>query len=691
MHPDIRWKIETDNFGNLSDPKKCHIFQTSGLYDVYCKSCEMTGGIEVHSDALSIPVRVWMRPTVDNTPPQSAINNGLVSWRDGKYCGIKGEPVYLMATGTKGSAEPEEEITKFLWDFDNNWNTVEVEQPAGERVSHIWDSSNLNGSIRCKAVTNYGVKSDEKVFDLKIYDVLKVDTQGPYTGKPNKAVDLDCSVNQTAYPGANFEYQWRVSTETTFTLKGVAQEKGTYVDETQATGTAILKNSATELSDTYTLKNDATEETGYIQLTPNINGKNGQMEYAGLHLGNNWAVEGEFWSGGGNGADAFYIYAYANETPLSEYDNKGQYSINYDEYQDEIQLMYGTQTLATLTQTNFDNSSWRQFKVECNSGVFKIYLDGQLKLEYDDSANYATRTTNNLFGFGARTGGATNYHRVRNMKWSCGTATDTDSNGKTQYTWTKDGEYRIEAEAIVTTAEGLVLIDIADTRATIQAGKPTAMPGGPYRGGIKGGNYSPIQFEGNHPDFVESSEVGKIVEWEWTLGNEQIGTIWNPTHHFEKAGQYEVSLKVKSEYGKWSYPQTADVKVIDGKIAGYVRAADLRTPVGSVTLTLTSSHVDKDVLAKIATEDSRLTTTGDGGLQTLTDNKGYYEFAHIPMDNYHIWSIQHRVSTRNEGQRRAYLGTNRLYRSTKHRADPLLGRINKGRFRYHHPLHKKEG
>lgn len=150
-------------------------------------------------------------------------------------------------------------------------------------------------------------------------------------------------------------------------------------------------------ADTGSLKNDATDMTDYIQLTPNLNGKKGQVEYSNLHLASKWSVEGEFWSGWGSGADAFYIYAFANQTPISEDDNKGQYSINYDEYQDQIQLKYNGNTLGAVSQTLIDNDQWRQFKVECNNGFFKIYLDGSFKMQYDDSANYANRTTNNLF------------------------------------------------------------------------------------------------------------------------------------------------------------------------------------------------------------------------------------------------------------------------------------------------------
>ena len=222
-------------------------------------------------------------------------------------------------------------------------------------------------------------------------------------------------------------------------------------------------------------------------------------------------------------------------------------------------------------------------------------------------------------------------------QWYVGTTSvETDGNGKAEYFWTAEGNYSLKCVATVTTSEGLVLSGSAFTNVAIEAGKPTAMPGGHYRGGIHGGNYSPIQFAGNHPDFVEDEQIGKITVWEWTFPNGS-ATIYNPTCKFTQAGKYTISLKVKSRYGKWSVPKTAEVNVIDGKIAGYVRAADLRTPVKEVRLTLSSSHVDSNVLAQIAADsDWKLNTTGDGGLWTLTDDNGYYEFAHIPLGSYRI-------------------------------------------------------
>ena len=441
------WKKDNQPaFEDSPDRKRYYTFDQSGEPMIYCKTYEMANGKRVESGTLSIPVRVWIRPTVNNNPPQSAIDSAIVSWYDSKYVGIKGEPVYLCGTGTKGSDDLSENITKYLWDFNNDWQTIELEQSAGQVVSHIWNSSNLSGSIRCKAVTNYGVKSDEKVFNLKIYDTPALDAKGPYTGKPTKAVELACSMNQTAYPGATFEYQWRIGgIETAYNLKGSATQKTDYIEETPITAEMTLKGSDTQ-------------ETGYIKLTTNQQDKNGQVEYTNLSLGENWSVSGEFWTGGGNGADAFYIYAFATATPQSEDSNQGQYSINYDEYHDQIQLKYAGNTLKAVTQSSIDNSTWHQFKVICTKGKFQIYLDNVLKLEYDDSANYSNRATNNLFGFGARTGGSTNEHSVKNMQWNKRTLymadyieltpNESNKNGQVEYAdlqlsdkWSVSGEF----------------------------------------------------------------------------------------------------------------------------------------------------------------------------------------------------------------------------------------------------------
>ena len=216
---------------------------------------------------------------------------------------------------------------------------------------------------------------------------------------------------------------------------------------------------------------------------------------------------------------------------------------------------------------------------------------------------------------------------------------ETDGDGRAEYTWQDSGRYEAEFKAVVTTAEGLKLEDSATDSIIVEAGVPESRPGGPYRGGIAGGNYSPVQFSGNHPDEVQSDDVGKMVDWRWRFTEAEGDTargVSNPTHAFEQAGEYEIGLKVQSEYGKWSEETTARVRVIDGTLSGQVRAADLRTSVPEVRLILRSSHVDRDVLARISSADSSLNTTGDGGIRTATDSTGRYAFEHLPMGSYRI-------------------------------------------------------
>gem|GEM_PF-4948639 len=81
-------------------------------------------------------------------------------------------------------------------------------------------------------------------------------------------------------------------------------------------------------------------------------------------------------------------------------------------------------------------------------------------------------------------------------------------------------------------------------------------------------------------DLSPSGNDGVLVGMEpesWVLdGHPEVArSVWNPTHDYPKAGKYDISLRVLSEYGKWGWAETTQVKVIDGKITGYVRAADL--------------------------------------------------------------------------------------------------------------------
>ncbi|MCD6506141.1 Ig-like domain-containing protein, partial [Candidatus Poribacteria bacterium] len=821
----------TDDFPKRGDkPEMDFTFNQTGNRRIYCKviykkSTSPKTRETIISELMYIPVYVWNRPTVSDTPPQDAIDRGDVSWYEDKYVGVVGQPVRLMAQGETHNDDSSEKIEKFLWDLDNNWDTIELEQSPGEVVSYTWDSPTPNAQIRCKAVTNYGIESQEKTFNLTIYDTPKVEPGGPYTGRANTPVKLKGAL-VNSYSGAAIEYQWRVNS---------------YIPEPQ-------------------LEGDAVSEGDYIRLTEAKNSQSGQIEYVKMPLSDNFSVMGEFWAGGGTGADSVYIYFWATDTPTSEDSAVDQYTIAFDEWNDQIQFLDNGQIKATADQPiPIDNSQWRPFRIVFYKGKFQVYLDHKLKLEYDVGDAYLNKMNDpdhhNKFGIGARTGGENNIHKVRNIVWTPGDPIDTTSRGEAEYTWSEDGTHKAAFTVRVTTSEGLVMEKTEFVDVTVEAGMPTAMPGGPYRGGIKGGDYTPIQFRGNHPDFVEAEDVGKITDWVWffsdesneslqlngtadsyvivngvsgdfpsdavtiefwmkssdkqnpgtpisyasasdanelgiynytnfdvrvagvgsgkinisandgkwhyiamtwesstgemkfykdgalvytqtiaqgdtiegggtlvigqdqdtlggefeieqafrgnidevmiwkvvrtaeqireDMGRELIGTedglvlymrfesedvegdtikdhtgknngtmnncsispdghpiavtgIWNPVYEFPKAGTYDVGLKVLAESGKWSTMAITSVTVVDGKIAGYVRAADLRTPVKDVQLTLKSTHVDKNALARAAEADDKVYTTSDGWLQTKTDEKGYYEFNHLPLGIYEI-------------------------------------------------------
>jgi hypothetical protein len=834
-----------DEFDRRGDAPEINLtFFNPGNYVIYCKvlykkKANPKMRETIFSKVFSIPLRIWNRPTVAESPPQEAINRGDISWYDGKYVGVIGHPIRLMADGSTNNGG-DDQIVKFVWDLGNGQT---ADQPYGQVVSATWNRPSENAQIRCRAVTNYGIYSEGdassagggQTFNLTVYDALQINPspKGSYTGRANTSITLSGSLrNLTSYTGAAIEYQWRMNSFVPeAALRGDAKGKGDYIELTQA--------------------------------QPN---QSGQVEYQDLSLSDDWSVRGEFWSGGGTGADAFYIYLWADRTPTSEDDNAGQYAIVFDEWTDEIQLKYnGTDLTSPKAQPiPLDNGEWRPFRVVFYKGTFRIYLDHRLKLEYTDP-DYQGRMSGNLFGFGGRTGSKTNFHRVRNMEWTPGTPVETSDRGEAKYSWSQEGTYRAAFTVRLTTPEGMVIEDTEFTDVIVEAGVPTAQPGGPYRGGIAGGNYSPIQFEGNHPDYVEAEDVGKITDWRWffsdrsnkalqldgnddyvianpisngpteaftiefwmksddqsrygcpvsyatssysyndiqifnyrdftfrvtnyrspatgstgisandgywhhialtwqssdgqlrfykdgvevftdtvaqgrqlisggafvvgqeqdalgggfdpgqafaglidevmlwnvvrtgeqiqndmkgeltgnesglvlywkfeegegtiahdqsgrndgTLGNmapeawsseghpTSVSGIWNPAYSYVQAGRYEVGLKVLAESGKWSRMETTGVTVVDGKIAGYVHAADLRTPVREVSLFLTSSHVARDALVQAASTDDEVFTdtidTAEGKLwvlRTETDENGYYEFPHLPLGSYRI-------------------------------------------------------
>lgn len=165
----------------------------------------------------------------------------------------------------------------------------------------------------------------------------------------------------------------------------------------------------------------------YYKLTSDKNSAYGYITYEHSNINDddyeNFMLEGEFLTGWGTdtGADAFYVYLFpSTQDVTSEDDKQSQYSINFDEYQDEIQLKYNGEMLAKRENiTNIDDEQPHTFAIWFFKGQFFISMDGhdRTSLFYDDSANYKSRMGNSdYFGFGARTGSQNNKHFVKNMK-----------------------------------------------------------------------------------------------------------------------------------------------------------------------------------------------------------------------------------------------------------------------------------
>lgn len=169
---------------------------------------------------------------------------------------------------------------------------------------------------------------------------------------------------------------------------------------------------------TGTIKGDAAWNAGgYLLLTDAVNGQNGQFEYVFTDKIGVFDCIFDFWTGNGNGADAVWFYAWSSATPIDEDVGNDGFIIAFDELANEIQIKYDGNLLASQNlngDIDLDDGTWRTARITYFDGVIKVYIDDVLKLTHDDSAN-SRNLTNTLFGWGARTGGLNNEHRIRNV------------------------------------------------------------------------------------------------------------------------------------------------------------------------------------------------------------------------------------------------------------------------------------
>lgn len=162
---------------------------------------------------------------------------------------------------------------------------------------------------------------------------------------------------------------------------------------------------------------------GYVRLTPNKGSLNGQLEYR-LNPGEGFLAKFELWAGlftefpGGEGGDATWLYAYCTSTPTDEDRNAGGYHFIFDEYDDQIQIKWAGSTVFTVQITDIDNLTWHSIEIRHwrkaagENENTEIWYDGVRVCSLQDSPRSKTGT---FFGWGARTGGTNNEHRIRNL------------------------------------------------------------------------------------------------------------------------------------------------------------------------------------------------------------------------------------------------------------------------------------
>ena len=604
-----------------SGTKKSFRWSSPGEYTLYCRMVDDNSVATAH---VAIPVKVWNRPTVKAKPPKPE----NVDWYDNTYAGVVGEPVKLQADGELNGNE---KIDRYIW-LDDAGKEL-VKQEPGQVVTYQWDKKNLNGRIDCKAITNYGIESGKQHFNYKIYPALEINHGGPYVGKPKKPITLKGSVsNANSYPGAVFQYEWILQKTTRDTLEFVPMGKTT--DPTlEATwtkdGERIIRLMVTAItSEGLTLT--GSEETT-VTLAAGVPTAHPGGPYRGGIAGGNFSpaqfegnrpdfVEDEDvgkivkweWGFGGptgntlqfDGKDDYVNVPHSNSLNLSNLTieawvkptgnhwrnilMKGNYGYGFA-IDEGNRLRYwisggSSECLSSTGTVTSEHGQWQHVAVIVNDITTTFYINGT------KAGGHSRSTINN------NTGALTIGQQGTNC--AC------------NYFAGSMDEVRIWNRSLTE----------AEIAANAQGRKISAK----NEPGLVG--YWSLD-EGSGTTAKDNSSNGNHGtlnnEPKWVFVDNVFGpnaTVWNPTHVYPKAGEYTVSLRVQSDAGKWSPVKTTTVTAIDGKIEGYVKAADLRTPVKDVRMTLISSHVDRAILANINTLQSALQFDGVDDYVLIPDN-----------------------------------------------------------------------
>jgi len=149
---------------------------------------------------------------------------------------------------------------------------------------------------------------------------------------------------------------------------------------------------------------------GYLRFQVATNFTSGQY-YFSQSLAQNFEMNCEVWAGGGTGADAVWFHWGATTTPTQEDSAQSQYGVVLSEFADQVQIRFNGTTLTSTAYANLDNSTWNALHVICRGQQIIIRINGQLVLDYTDDTSRALGGTQ--YGWGGRSGGTNNEHRIR--------------------------------------------------------------------------------------------------------------------------------------------------------------------------------------------------------------------------------------------------------------------------------------
>lgn len=148
--------------------------------------------------------------------------------------------------------------------------------------------------------------------------------------------------------------------------------------------------------------------TGYLELTQNNQSQLG-LVYWNVNIGNAFTLTFDHFAGGGNGADEI-SFAWGGTTH-----NDG-YEISFNEYTCAIELLYNSQRMAYYPIMSLGNSMWHTSTIIFYRNIIRVIHNGSQVLAHLDTSR--DLSNKNYIGFKGRTGGNTNYHRIKNIRLS---------------------------------------------------------------------------------------------------------------------------------------------------------------------------------------------------------------------------------------------------------------------------------